>query len=200
MSDSVTFAEMYAEHKRTSEVTVLEPGRYTLTVDGCTPRKSSKGTWGLQPIYKLSAGPNAGARVMAGGIYPGEAGSVGGRAAFFRKLQLFGLDENFFVNSIGSLSGEEAMKVIAKALIGRVIEAELTVSDFTGEPRNEMAFGIKLVSAPPLPSVGGVPNVSVAPPSAVVSAGNSATGAPPLPAPANVQESAAAVSSDEAPF
>jgi hypothetical protein len=167
VSDTTTFAEMYAEHKRTSEVTVLEPGRYQLTVDACIPRKSAKGSWGLQPIYKLATGPDAGARVMAGGIYPGEAGSAGGRAAFFRKLQLFGLDENFFVNSIGNLSGEDAMKVIAKALVGRVIEADLTISDFTGEPRNELAFGIKLISSPDLPSVGGVPNIpapAVAPP------------------------------------
>lgn len=142
-----TLGALFAEYEKNSAVTVLDAGKYKLEVTNCSPRNN-----GVLPTYKLVEGPGAGARVFAGGIYPGE--TEGGRIAFFRKLEKFGLGKEFFGQN-------PTLEDVAKALVGRVIEADLEVGHWQGEPRNEMGFGIKLVSAPATPAVGGVPAAAV---------------------------------------
>lgn len=158
-NDSVDLGALFAEYERTSALTVLDPGKHKLKVASATVKSN-----GIQPVYEVVEGPQAGQRVMAGGIFPGD--SEGGRQAFFRKLEKFGLNKDFFAQ-------KPSLDDVRKALIGRVVIAELSVREWNGEPRNELAFGIKLVSAPALPSVGGVPAVAATTPAA---------SAPPVPA------------------
>lgn len=146
MPDEVDLRSLFEEYERTAAVNVLEKGNHKLKITGCTPRGK-----GLFPVYTPAEGPGVGTRVLAGGIYPGD--SEGGRIAFFRKLEKFGLGKEFF-NQRPSLAD------VAKAMIGRVVIIELDVGEWQGDPRNEMGFNIQLVEAPPLPPVGGVPTAT----------------------------------------
>lgn len=146
MPDEVSLGHLFEEYEKNSKLTVLEAGNHTLKVTSCTTKNK-----GLIPVYTPVSGPNAGKRVMAGGIYPGE--TEGGRQAFFRKLEKFGIGAAFFKQS-------PSLADVAKAMIGRVVEVELEVESWNDEPRNALAFKIKLVSAPDLPSIGGVPQVA----------------------------------------
>lgn len=154
--DNVRLGDLFDEYEKTSAITVLETGKHTLKVTSCTVRNK-----GVCPIYSPVTGPQAGLRVMAGGIYPGD--SEGGRNAFFRKLEKFGLTKEFFKQG-------PTLSDVAKSLVGRVVELDLTVGDWNGEPRNDMSFAIKLISAPDAPSVGGIPNVPTPSAPPVVSA------------------------------
>lgn len=161
-----TLGDLFAEYEKNSAVTILEAGKHTLEVATCTVRNN-----GLLPTYKILEGPDAGKRAMAGGIYPGE--TEGGRFAFFRKLEKFGLSKDFF-------SARPTLEDVATALKGRVVTLNLTISEWNGEPRNEMGFDIQLVSAPPLPGVQGIP-VSAAPvQSAAPTGAATASSAPPV--------------------
>lgn len=144
--DSVTLGQLFAEYEKTSSITVLPDGKHKLRVTSCTARNK-----GVCPVYTPIEGPSAGKRCMAGGIYPGD--SEGGRQAFFRKLEKFGLNKEFF-------NQNPTLKDVADALVGRVVELDLTVGSWGDEPRNELAFGIKLLDGGSTPSVAGIPNVS----------------------------------------
>lgn len=161
-----TLGALFAEYEQNSDLTVLPADRYTLRVTSCTVRNN-----GLLPVYKVEEGPYAGKRVMAGGIYPGK--TEGGRVAFFRKLQKFGLGKDFF-------SQNPTLQDVAKALNDRVVTIVLGVDTYQGEQRNEMGFDITLVSAPGTPVVGGSTVPSVAPQAAATS-----TAPQPAPTPIN---------------
>lgn len=163
--NEVNLAALFEEYERTSKLTVLPEGKHKLKVTSCTVKNK-----GLQPVYEALEGPEAGSRVMAGGIFPGD--SEGGRMAFFRKLEKFGLTKEYFAQ-------RPSLDDVRKALVGRVIEADLTIREWNGEPRNELAFGIKLLESPPLPAVGGVPQVATAPaPAPAPAAAAAAPGVP----------------------
>jgi hypothetical protein len=146
--DSINFSDLYAKYQKEAEVLVLPVGTHTLKVTGCNPKGK-----GVLPIYTPVDGPDAGKRVMCGVMSPGD--SDAGRVAFMQRLVKFGLTKEFFAQS-------PTLKDISAALVGRVIEGAITIEPWEGEPRNKLGFGIKLVSAPALPSVGGVPNVQAA--------------------------------------
>lgn len=156
MAEDVNLQALFDEYERTSKLTVLPEGKHKLKVTSCTIKNK-----GLQPVFEtLEPTPGAdgkavepGSRVMAGGIFPGD--TDGGRNAFFRKLEKFGLTKEYFAQ-------RPSLEDVRKALIGRTIEADLTIKEWNGEPRNELAFGIKLLDAPPLPGIGGVPQVTPA--------------------------------------
>lgn len=176
--DNVRLGTLFEEYEQNSKITILDAGKHTLEVTSCTARNK-----GVCPVYKILEGPNVGKRAMAGGIYPGD--SEGGRQAFFRKLEKFGLTKQFF-------SLNPTLSDVAKALVGRVVKLDVTIGEWNGEPRNDLAFGIELVSSPDLPAVGGVPSIP-APASAPA-----LVSTPGLPgAPQVVQEQAV---SEEAPF
>lgn len=143
---SENLQELFAEYQRTAAINVLPKGKHKLKVTSCTVKSN-----GVQPVYEVVEGPDAGKRAMAGGIFPGA--TEGGRQAFFRKLEKFGLGESFFAKA-------PSLQDIAEALKGRVIEADLDVKEWNGEDRNELGFGISLISAPDAPAVGGVPTVT----------------------------------------
>src|SRR5690606_17786068 len=104
---------------------------------------------GVRPVYKVVGGPHAGKRVMAGGFYLTEKS----RSIFFRNMACVGLDANYFAQG-------PTLDDVAKALEGRVIEADLEVLFFKQKTAYEIPIGrIKLVSAPPLPGIGGAPAV-----------------------------------------
>lgn len=152
MSDTVNLRDLFDAYEKESAVTILQPGKHRLKVKSAAPR----GT-GVLPIFTPVDGPDAGKTVMAGGIYQGD--TDGGRNAFFRKLEKFGLGRDFFQTA-------STMKEIADALVGRVITADLTVKEWNGEPRNELGFGITLEDSPALPAPAGVPAVATAAPAA----------------------------------
>jgi len=143
VSNEQTLGALFAEYEQNAAITVLPAGKTKLEVTACTVRNK-----GVCPVYKVVEGPDAGKRAMAGGIYPGD--TEGGRIAFFRKLEKFGLGKEFF-------QANPTLEDVAKALKGRVVVVDLSVKEWQGEPRNEMGFSIELVSAPSLPPVGGVP-------------------------------------------
>jgi hypothetical protein len=140
-----SFKDLYDKFEKESEIHVLQAGSHTLRVTGCSPKGK-----GLMPIYTPVEGPDAGKRVMCGVMSPGD--SDAGRVAFMQRLVKFGLSKEFF-------SQEPSLKEISAALVGRVITGEITIEPWNGEPRNKLGFGIKLVSAPPLPAVAGIPSI-----------------------------------------
>lgn len=142
-----TLGQLFAEYEKTSAITVLPAGKHKLEVSTATVRGK-----GVIPTYKILEGPDTGKRAMAGVISPGDTEE--GRVSFFRKLEKFGLGKEYFTSN-----PEATLADIAKALVGRVVVLELAEKEWNGEPRNEMGFNIELVSSPPLPAVGGVPNV-----------------------------------------
>lgn len=147
MPDEVDLRALFDEYERTSAVNVLPGGKHKLKITSCTTKNN-----GLMPVFTPTEGPATGTRVLAGGIFPGD--SEGGRMAFFRKLEKWGLGKDFFAQ-------RPSLQDVAKALVGRVAEVEISVGDWQGEARNEMGFNIKLVEAPGLPAIGGVPQVAV---------------------------------------
>lgn len=143
---SENLASLFAEYEKNAAITVLPKGTHRLKVASASAKNN-----GIQPVFTVQEGPDAGKRAMAGGIFPGT--TEGGRIAFFRKLEKFGLGKDFFAKN-------PTLEDVAKALVGRVVDVDLDVKEWNGEDRNEMGFGIKLVDAPALPGVGGVPNTA----------------------------------------
>lgn len=162
MGEEFDLKSLFEQYEKTSAVTILPEGKHRLEVTGATVRNN-----GIMPSYKILEGPDSGKRALAGGIYPGS--TEGGRIAFFRKLEKFGLGKEFFAQ-------RPSLNDIAKALVGRVVIVELGVEDYLGEPRNSLSFNIELVSAPPVPAIGGSSAVPQ-----VAATGSAQTSTPPTP-------------------
>jgi len=148
MTEEMNFLELYEQYEKEAEVLVLDPGKHKLKVTSCTPKGK-----GLFPTYTPAEGPDAGKRVLCGVMSPGD--SQKGKIAFMLMLSKFGLTKEFFAQ-------KPTMKDVANALVGRVIEGELIIEAWNGENRNKLGFGIKLISAPPLPARAGVPSIPTA--------------------------------------
>jgi hypothetical protein len=171
VSENVSLGALFAEYEKNAAITILEAGSHDLEVKSCTVKGK-----GVVPVYSPVSGPNAGKRVMAGSISPGD--TEGGQIAFFNKLGKFGLGKDYFALN-------PTLKDVANALIGRVIRVELGVKDWKGEPRNEMGFNIQLLNAPAVPAIGGgAPVPAAAPAVAPAPAPNPAVAEAPATAPA----------------
>lgn len=162
MSGSINLGEMFQQYKDNDLIEALPAGTYQLEI---THAKALAN--GVRPTYKVvGAGPHANKKVMAGGFYLTEKS----RSIFFRNMACLGLDVNYFAQ-------QPTLDDVAKALVGRIADVEVEVRQYNGEDRNEIPIGrIKLVSAPPLPGVGGAP--------VVTQAAAPAPAAPAAPAPA----------------
>lgn len=173
MSGSINLGEMFRQYQEHDQLSALAAGTYQLEI---TSAKAVSN--GVRPVFKVVGGPNAGQKVMAGGFYLTEKS----RSIFFRNMTCVGLGPDYFASM-------PTLDDVAKALTGRVIEAELTVKEYNGENRNEIPIGrMKLVSAPALPGVNGAPNVNVAQAAPLPPA----PAAPATPAPAAVAPPVAA--------
>ncbi len=190
--NSVNLGQMFAQYKEHDQLTAVEAGTYDLEIVSCKGLAN-----GVRPVYKVvGAHPRAGAKVMAGGFYCSDAS----RSIFFRNMTCLGFDQNYFTQN-------PTFDDIAKALVGRVIKAELTVKQWQGEDRNEIPIGrIQLISAPPLPGVGGAPMMAApatngaAPPMAAPAVAPAPAVAAPAPAPvAEVPVAAPAAVAQPAP-
>lgn len=167
----VSLADLYRQYKQEDEITVLEPGTYTLEVIRASVRKGQKGD-GIMPVFKVKEGPYAGKTAMCGQF----TASENGRSIFFRQMAGFGITEQFWAQGA-------TIQDAANALVGRVIKANVTQRDWQGQPRNNIAIGgITLVSSAP---AGGVPGGAPAPVAAAPVVPQ-APPAPPAEAPAPV--------------
>jgi hypothetical protein len=147
MSNSVRLGSLLQEAKA-DDIQALEPGDYELEVVSAKDRGTD-----VMPVFKVTAGPFAGRKVMAGAF------SIKGNGArvFYQNMKAFGLPEEFLLAETTTLDD------VAKALVGRVVNATLIIDDWKGEPRNKIPIGaIRLISAPPLPAAGGVPQAAPA--------------------------------------
>ena len=97
---------LFAEYANDVGLVELAPGSYRAEIVRCSSRKTS-----LVPVYKILDGPEAGKHAIVGRIHPGR--TEGGRAAFFRKLEKFGLGREFFRTN-------PTLEDVARALVGCV--------------------------------------------------------------------------------
>jgi len=107
------------------EVVVLEPGEYMLEV----LRASVRGS-GIFPIYRVVDGPHEGKLASLGGLMLTERSAP----IFFRNLSCFGLNRDFMVKAKG-------LQDIAKALVGRVVKAQVGKRQWKGKDRNDFPIG-----------------------------------------------------------
>lgn len=174
MTNSVNLGSVFNEWQQDGgdDLFLADPAEYRLEVISCKAR-----TTDVMPVYKITAGPYAGRKVMAG-VFSWNGNAKG---IFFRSMKGFGLDADFFKQ------GPTAEEV-AKALVGRVADVTLGQKEWQGEMRNEIPIGaIKFVSAPAgSGQVGSTPVIPAAAPAAaaVPAPAPAAVTPPPAPAPA----------------
>lgn len=150
--------------------TLLDPATYNLTVKSARAVAKTAGKEFIGLDLEVVDGPYAGS--VTGTLH---SFSEKARGIFFQNLVGFGLDKAFW-QSVSHLPIAQALEVAAKALEGRVVTGILEHNDYNGKITNQFKVGaIQLVSAPPLPAVGGVPQVGVAP---AVAAAPAAVAAP----------------------
>lgn len=176
MSNTGTWAGLIEEAEKQGGALVnLEPGTYTLRIKSA---KHYSDKQYLMPIFEVMSGEKAGVSVSVGVLsYKDTAISM-----TFQKLAKFGLGKEFFATIPGPPDGWDE---VGKALVGRVIEAELGVQG-KGQyaERNEFAdYGknIKLISAP---DVNGSTAPAAAPPPAAPAPAVADVTPPPPPPPA----------------
>ena len=152
MSDSSqSLGAVFAQHKADNDLECLDPGVYRLEVTSCKARATD-----IMPVYKVVAGPHSGKRVMAGVFSVKSDGAIG---IFKQNMKGFGLGEE-----VWAVPGQDSLDFFASAIKGRVADIELGVRPWQGENRNEVKIGkITLVSAPALPTPGGIPVGAAAP-------------------------------------
>ena len=164
-----------ADYKSNSEVTVLDADTYTLEVISAAAGTAAKGPT-IFPVFKVATGPLVGKRVLCGKLSFSEAALW----KTFPIIRGFGITDDFIAQAD---STPNPIKTIADALVGRVVDATVSVEEWDGSPRNRLnkvtiSAGATAVAPPP-------------PPAAAAQAAAPAAQAPPppppaAPAPANV--------------
>lgn len=134
----------------------MPKGTYTFEVTSATSGKAAKGPT-ITPVLKLIGGPQAGARVMVGKM----SFSENALWKTIPQVKGFGITEEFMLQAN---SQPDPIKVLADAMVGRVIEATVDVDQWQGDDRN------KLVSVRPADGGGAPPAHNPPPPSAEVPA------------------------------
>lgn len=182
----VSVSDLYQSYEK-DELVVLPAGNHRLEVISCSVRNGNA----VMPVFRAVGGPYAGKRVMTGQ----ETLTEKAASIFFRNMKGYGLEKSFFDQS-------PTMEQIAQALVGRVVDMELTIEPYKGEDRNKHGIGaVKLVgtkdSAGVLTEVGGgtaptVPEAQTAAPAPQQPA------AAPAPAPATPAPAPAAAPTPEA--
>lgn len=176
----VSVSDLYQTFEK-DELVVLPPGNHRLEVISCSVRNGNA----VMPVFRAVGGPYAGKRVMCGQ----ETLTEKAASIFFRNMKGFGLEKSFF-------DTQPSMEQIAQALVGRVVDVELTIEPWKGEDRNKHGIGaVKLVgtkdAAGVLTEVGGGTTPAATP--APAAAAPAAAPAPaPAPAPAAAPEAAPA--------
>lgn len=138
------------------DFTLFDPGVYNLEITSVKVKQSNDG---LTTILRCVDGPNAGQTTALFHSVKGEAGGI-----FKQNMVAYGLPEEW-IASLQSLSSTKAvLDTIATALKGRTVQAQLEQRPYNGEMRQQVKIGgITCIQAPPLPPVGGVPSIAVAP-------------------------------------
>jgi hypothetical protein len=192
VSTSETWTSLIEEAEKQGGALVnLEPGTYTLRIKSA---KHYQDKQYIMPIFEVLSGEKAGVSVATGVLsYKDTAISM-----TFQKLAKFGLGKDFFATIPGPPEGWDT---VGKALIGRVIEADLGVQG-KGQyaERNEFAdYGknIKLISVPD--ASGQATPAGTPPPPPPAPAAESATAPPPPPPPAAPPAEAPAGDSESEP-
>lgn len=197
-------ADLYKSFEQ-DELVVLPAGNHRLEIVSCSVKNGNA----VMPLARAVGGPFAGKRVMFGGEHLTEKAA----SIFFRNMKGYGLEKPFF-DSISHLEKEEFLAQIAQALVGRVVDMELTIDPYKGQDRNKHEIGgIKLVgqkdsagqlvtvdgSAAPAAPAAPAAAPAATPPPAPAPAPEAAPAAPPAPAPVAPPEAAPAAPAPAAP-
>ena len=135
----VTLGQLYDQYKKDEPVVLPAGTRVQLEVAAA----SVKGENAIFPVFRVTSGPNAGSKVLAGQLTLTEKSA----SIFYRQLAGFGIGEDF-IKSVAHLPLKEALAQIANALTGRVVETELQTDKWQGQDRNKLPIGgIKLIRA-----------------------------------------------------
>ena len=134
-------------YKAESEITLLDAGTHTLEVTSAKAGTAKAGPT-ITPVYKVHSGPYAGKRVMTGKISFAETALW----KTFPLLEGFGISQDFILQAN---SQPDPIKAIADAMVGRIVDATVSVDNWNGEDRNKLDK-VKLATAaqavaPPLP-------------------------------------------------
>lgn len=177
---------------------------YEIVVTKAELKEASTGSPMIVTTFKVDSGPHAGRSLFTNFVFTAE--NPNALMFFFRNMEAFGFNEDFFTQLEAQGVGVEAgLHVIAEQIVGRKVRAEVGSRTWQGQPRNEIkqyAFlGGPLGSGPVVPVVtlgvpgpgaaaGGsmppVPSVGALPPtpsSPAVAATPSASPATPPPVP-----------------
>lgn len=161
--------DMFNQWKK-EQVQAVPAGTYVMEIT----KVNVRGDNALMPFFKVVEGPMTGTTVLAGQFTLTEKAA----GIFFQNLRGCGLTNEFFAQS-------PSMDTIAQALVGRVVQAELTIDQWNGEDRNKLPIGkIKFLRMGGPAGLGGGPAL----PSAVPAAPPAPVAAAPAPAPAAVPD------------
>jgi len=168
---TTTFGEMLA-NAPTGDFgkTLLDPGDYSLQISEARANKDN----GIGLDLTVTEGPYAG--TVAGTYWSAKEKALG---ILRQNAGACGLDDAFF-QSISHMPITAALEAIASALKGRAVKGTLEHNTYNNVTRNQFKIGaIQVVSAPPLPAIGGIPAAAV--PAAPVAAAPAAPVAPVAP-------------------
>lgn len=184
MGEALGFDQIVKEYSKLNSGGDFEnvpPGTYKLRVKNVVNKSASDKLY-LNPIYVVEDGPEAGKTITAGVLSYKDQDNV---SRTLGKLASFGIGQEQLALIQSSGGGWEE---VGKALVGRVIEAELTVQGGGGQygERNNLPFRFKLISAPDLSGAttpAGAPPPAAPAAEAQAAAPPAAPPAPPPPAP-----------------
>lgn len=196
MGEALGFDQIVSQYKELNTGGDLEnvpPGTYRLRVKNVVNKSASDKLY-LNPIYVVEDGPEAGKNITAGVLSYKDQDNV---SRTLGKLASFGIGQEQLAQIHSSGGGWEE---VGKALVGRVIEAELTVQGGGGQygERNNLPFRFKLISAPDL--TGATAPAGAPPPAPAAEAQAAAPPVPPPPAPPQAPPQAPDPGDDEPGF
>jgi hypothetical protein len=178
VAEAVPFADIVSRYKEfnSGDFENVPPGTYTLRVKAVSHKDASDKQY-LNPVYVVESGPEAGKTITAGTLSYKDQANIG---RTLDKLRSFGIGQEELTQIFANGGG---WAEVGKALVGRVIEAELTVQGGNTQyaDRNNLPFKFKLISAP---DISGATAPAGAPPPPAPPAAADDTPPPPPPPPA----------------